>query len=485
MGRAAWLFLLAAPALTAAFACSAILGLEPPPPPADGGVDAGGSTGSGKLTCAALDAGLGPDATVAEGAYAPLVPVTSSDWDWFDATQINMGATQFLGGTFDGRYAYFAPSKGGLVLQHDTQAATFDQGWLAFDVAPAPLKAGGFSGAVYDGSRYVYFVPASTTGNVVARYDTQSGDPKGFASALSWDSFDLSTIGDAGPVAGFFGGAFDTRYLYLVPYLDGTPHGDVVRFDTKGRPPDAGHPDGGDAGSAGPFDNVANWSVSNVAASDPHAAGFNGAIYDGTTLFLVPFANDVFDAGVHGGKSSTVARLTLKNWPGGWSTYDLTNVNGLLYGFIGGGFDGHYVYLAPHASAVVARFESTSALASAAAWSTFDLTRVVAVTGTQVPLCSGTAFDGRFVYFLPGAPPLDILVRYDTLSTFTADCAWSSVDLGTVMVGGKAPGALGGAVFDGEYLYLIPASSGLFGRFHARTPASRPVLPAFQNGSFW
>jgi hypothetical protein len=322
----------------------------------------------------------------------------------------------------------------------------------------------------------------------VVRYDTQSPQsmtPDAFADPAAWDSFDVSTVGDAGAIPGFFGGSFDTRYVYLVPYSNGTPHGKVVRFDTKGPTvhlPDAGHPDGGDGGSAGPFDNASNWSVSNVAASDPHAAGFNGAVYDGASIYLVPYFNDVFDGGVHGGRSATVARLNPKSWPGGSSTYDLTNVNGLLFGFVGGGFDGRYLYLSPHTQAVVARFDSTAtSIGSAAAWSTFDLTRVVQ-TGA-LPVYSGTAFDGRFVYFLPGAAP-NILVRYDRLSTFTADCAWSSVDLGAVMVDAGTPGSLGGAVFDGEYLYLIPFSSGIFGRFHARTPASLPALPEF-HGSFW
>jgi hypothetical protein len=39
-------------------------------------------------------------------------------------------------------------------------------------------------------------------------------------------------------------------------------------------------------------------------------------------------------------------------------------------------------------------------------------------------------------------------------------------------------------VFDGEYLYLIPAAYGVVARFHAKTPASMPALPFF-HGSFF
>jgi hypothetical protein len=75
-------------------------------------------------------------------------------------------------------------------------------------------------------------------------------------------------------------------------------------------------------------------------------------------------------------------------------------------------------------------------------------------------------------------------VRYDTLSPFTADCAWSSVDLSGVTIDGGVPGPFGGAVFDGQYLYLIPYLSPFFGRYSVRTPPSMPALPAF-HGSFW
>jgi hypothetical protein len=46
------------------------------------------------------------------------------------------------------------------------------------------------------------------------------------------------------------------------------------------------------------------------------------------------------------------------------------------------------------------------------------------------------------------------------------------------------PGTYNGAVFDGQYLYLIPNENSFLARFQARTPASMPALPQF-HGSFW
>ncbi len=158
-------------------ACSAILGREPPTPPPDAGPGTGGD-GAAPVVCAALDAELGPDASVEAGTYAPLGPVTASggSFAWFDATQLGAAVTSFYGGTFDGRYVYFA-GQGVNLLRYDTKATAADAftsvlplAWSLFDVKSLGVP-GGFSGAVFDG-RYVYFVP---TQSKVVRYDTHGG----------------------------------------------------------------------------------------------------------------------------------------------------------------------------------------------------------------------------------------------------------------------------------------------------------------------
>ena len=63
------------------------------------------------------------------------------------------------------------------------------------------------------------------------------------------------------------------------------------------------------------------------------------------------------------------------------------------------------------------------------------------------------------------------VVRYDTLATFDADCAWSTMDLTQV---DPAAADYIGAVFDGEFVYLVPHANGVVARFlEAR---SFPVL---------
>jgi hypothetical protein len=260
-----------------------------------------------------------------------------------------------------------------------------------------------------------------------------------------------------------------------------------------GHPPDAGgESDAGgveDAGDAGPtgFADPTHWTSFDVSTVNPLAVGFSGAVFDGASIYLVPFVNYAFNSEVHGGESGIVTRFRTDagfTSAASWSTFDLTDVNGIAVEYTGAAFDGRYVYLVPRAQGIVVRFDTRAALiGNVSAWSTYDLTRLVTNDAAAFDF-TGAAFDGRFVYLIPVGNGFATLVRYDTLSTFTADCAWSSGDLTAIDAGGFVPENFNGAVFDGQYLYLIPDTNGLVARFKAKTPGSMPALPAF-NGSFF
>lgn len=496
-------------------ACSAILGLEAPPdalpsadagpPPADGApVDAGPPP-----VCASLDA-----VTDAGGSYSSIAfdDAGTGAWDWFDTTAISSAhPTSFAGGTFDGRFVYFA-GRGGDIAQYDTMGASFDApaSWAYYGTGTGGPE--GFSGALFDG-RYVYFIPYLDVvpQSRILRYDSAGA----FTSAASWSSFDLLALSADGGAAtsGFVGGGFDGRYLYLVPHADGAPDGRVVRYDTV--EPDAGVADaghsgdaggdaghsgdaGGDAGEdagedAGPgdFGELDRWATFDVSTVNPLATGFSGAAFDGTSLYLAPTSNG---GPIDKGFSAIAARLQTDGGGGfksdaGWSTYDLTNVNGLAFNFVGAGFDGRYVYFAPRGNQVVVRFDTTvKQFNSATAWTSRDLASVLPPAQPDAAALpayyAGVGFDGRFVYLIPAGTGFATVVRYDTLSTFFADCAWSTVDLTQIDAGGVVPQNYNGAVFDGQYLYLVPNSGGIVARFNARTPGLLPSLPAF-HGSFW
>jgi hypothetical protein len=528
-------------------ACSTILGLEAPPAssrdggPSDATIAAENGAGADGSVDVATDAGLdGPDTALVmcqpldagDGAttYFPMTQAVVDEagtyaWSFFDTTPL--GSASFAGGTFDGTYLYFA-GRGNGILRLDPGGSFEDKGsWAYFSPLPSTTPAG-FNGAVYDGTRYVYFVPSSLGGpgttaptSVVVRYDTAGA---GFKVPSSWAAFDMSTLSaDGGPVtAGFLGGGFDGRYVYFVPHNDGVPDGRVVRFDTTVEDaggPDAAAPEAGAEGGVGATDSGSDgapdggedgageagrapeggieaggswafepqlWTTFNAATLDPAAVGFAGAVFDGTALYFVPNVNDVYDAEVSGGTSGTVVRLLTAD--GGfvdaasWSTFDVTKINGLATNFYGGAFADGHLYLAPRGEGIATRFDTSSTqLNTASAWETYDTTRATTAPDGSIAQFAGAAYDGRFVYYVPGRTGLSFVLRYDTWSTFGADCAWSAIDLGQLDAGSIT--FYIGAVFDGQYVYLIPDGSRLFARFRARTPGPLPDLPFF-HGSF-
>ena len=97
-----------------------------------------------------------------------------------------------------------------------------------FNVATVNSAAKGFTGAGYDG-RYLYLVPNYNGSHhgTVARLDTQAT----FGDAGSWSTFNVATVNSA--AKGFYGAGYDGRYLYLVPFNNGSYHGTVARLDTK------------------------------------------------------------------------------------------------------------------------------------------------------------------------------------------------------------------------------------------------------------
>ncbi len=517
--RSAWLVVVCAGAMSAA--CSAILGLDAPPGPDDASTQSDaiapseaspgddGGVPEAQATCAPLDAtsdatgDAAGDATFNPLALAPIDDAGTPAWDFFDTAAFTANtANAFSGGAFDGRYVYFA-GRGQWVTRYDTTAgqAGFEDAsaegidggpaWAGVRVSSLGVPGtipGGFFGAVFDG-RYVYFVPFGTgagNGSVAARYDSQG--PLGAAS--SWASLDLSTLpNDGGAVAsGFTGGAFDGRYVYFFPRNDGVPDGRVLRYDTLASDAGSGG-DAGDAGDAGgatsQFAEPSQWSSFDVSTINAGAVGFGGGVFDGKSIELVPSVNDIYDAAVHNGGSGIAVRLSSGaafEDAAAWSTFDTTRVNGIADEFFGAAFDGQYLYFAPRANGVAVRFDTKAAggFGAVASWSSFNVTPVVAREGGGAPSFLGAAFDGRFVYYAPITPGFGVVARYDTLSPFGAACAWSTVDLTQAPNGDGGYSNFAGAIFDGTYVYFVPSSGGVVARFHARAPeATEPFQGSF------
>jgi hypothetical protein len=258
---------------------------------------------------------------------------TKASWQAFDTTTLNNAASSFIGGTFDGRYVYFAPLNNikVIIARYDTTSDfSVSSSWSTFDMSSL---GGDFWGSVFDG-RYLYLVPDNNSlkGSVV-RYDTKAA----FTDAAAWSTFDQSSVNPA--AKGYRGAAFDGRYVYLVPWqnpLSTTgPDGLVVRYDTTGL-----------------FADGASWSTFDTAMVNSKARGYYGAAFDGRYVVFVPASFGVIARYDTSGSFETAA---------GWSTFDTKTVNAAATGFGTGAFDGRYLYFIPYRSgsgSLFARFDA-------------------------------------------------------------------------------------------------------------------------------
>ncbi len=407
-------------------------------------------------------------ATRPDAPHEGSTPYADLDAGWTSWQLTSTGSYQ--GGTYDGRYVYLAPSPAGAPVQrYDTTRSFTDPGsWETFDpsgVDDSGVK--GFRGAVFDGHD-VYFVGAGSApgGPVVfLRYDGAS-----FHATTSWKTFDATRV--SAQVKGYSGGTFDGRYLYFAPF--GSSH--ALQYDTRKT-----------------FDAASSWVDFDVGTVGSDATLYQGAIFDGTYVYFVP--------DVHASEGGTPScsgvivrydRARPFGSPLAWTTFDIATLDPNACGFVGGVYDGRYVYLTPFYNSTVyvagplvsARYDTRGdgGLTARSSWTLFPISRISTSVGPFI----GGAFDGRYLYFVPyenAVINLDgILARYDTtVGSFEELAAWQTFDLSQVSPLGVG---FAGAVSDGEYLYFVPDTYSVVLRFPARTPRHMPALPDFF-GSFF
>jgi hypothetical protein len=196
-------------------------------------------------------------------------------------------------------------------------------------------------------------------------------------------------------------------------------------------------------------------------SSLPNAAGgtYAGAVFDGRYLYVVPSSVDTpflqYDTKTAFSEDSS------------WKSYTANIMNTTAY--YGGTFDGRYLYFAPstdedgNESGVVERYDTTLGFTADAAWTWVNLP-----TLPGEPLAPkavgffGAVFDGQYVYLVPQGYPADgfpgtVVPRYDTTADFKAPASWELFDTSTL---GSGVGGFESGIFDGSYVYLIPYYAG-------------------------
>jgi hypothetical protein len=181
-----------------------------------------------------------------------------------------LNTSDFDGGCFDGRYAYFAPLAYAAALRYDTRADFQDKkAWEAYDCA----KRFGMKrnvGVIFDG-RHVYYVPYGEC-PVAVRFDTR----RPFTDDKAWQAYELKCT--PGMILGFDGACFDGRYVYYIPYYDEgkVAHGVFLRYDTQGD-----------------FADASSWSCSDATHTEGlFTGGFNAGAFDGRFIYCAPWLKD-------------------------------------------------------------------------------------------------------------------------------------------------------------------------------------------------
>lgn len=371
--------------------------------------------------------------------------MTNPDYDinFFDVTTINPSLKGYSGVAFDGRYLYYAPLSNtmgvfhGFVIRCNTlnEFQNVDS-WESFDITTLNSQACGFVDAFFDG-QFVYFIPYHNTQHhgLVARYNTRES----LDSPDAWSFFDLTQNLDPN-CRGFVSGDFDCRYLYLAPYQCSWTqyNGRMVRFDTKSA-----------------FDDTNSWKMFDSESKWPESRGFHGVVSTLDHTYFIPYVRENRD---YHGFLVRHQKNTEFDDPNNWSNIDLTSIHPLAKGFVGGCFDGRYLYLAPYFNGIerhglVLRADTTRDLMDVTSWETFDMTSLHIDNRGYF----GAVVHGDFIYMLPHCKAEGIyqgrLVRYDRRMDFQSPDAWHFHD--TAQNHPRSMGYMGCATV-GSNLYMAP-----------------------------
>jgi hypothetical protein len=209
---------------------------------------------------------------------------------------------------------------------------------------------------------------------------------------------------------------------------------------------------------------LACFAKDDASSTQPDGGGGvpdSGALADGAIDATTPVPDGGNDGGSDAGGDASTGDGSMAPTYGNvhdvsrWSQLALASVGVTQTSFTTAAFDGRYVYFAPgfdgfsNPQSQIARYDTQAAWTSASAWTTFDLAAVSA----NAKELGGAAFDGRYLYFAPQGQNSagSAIVRYDTQASFTTATSWSVFDSTTLP---NAPVGFRGAAFDGRWVYL-------------------------------
>ena len=418
-------------------------------------------------------------------------------WEIFNIAALGTG---FEGAYFEGRYVYFVPYDSSNLVRYDTQQRFSDiSSWSRYNVV-----RNSFTGINSDG-RYLYLTQAQ---NYIIRFDTKT------VLSSNYPSLDNLAVGEnlyIDSSSGYVGlgtktpqaklDVQDTTNQLRLGYNDSTQvvfnadsfgslnissnnsqsNINVDRMSvsatlfrdqngwmtTKSQSinlPVTNQLGGGFGGSVAPLssgDMTANDFVEFDASTNvANTAGYYGSVFDGRYLYEVPTTTPTTAHGVvirYDTASSFSDRSS-------WTSYNANGSgnadNSMAAGFVGGSFDGRYIYYSPNyvtggltLHGNILRYDTKAPFNSSSSYSVFDATMI----NPNAKGFYGVVFDGRYNYHVPYNLTNVVyhgnILRYDTSGSFKDVASYSVFNATTLDTSAQG---FSGAIFDGKYIYYVP-----------------------------
>ena len=184
----------------------------------------------------------------------------------------NANAKGYTSICFDGQNIYCCPyyngsSAHGLLIKYDTSLSFLSSNVEIKNLESINANLKGFYGLSIT-EDHMYIIPyndGSPHGKLV-----RCNLNKSFSDDNSYEYIDLTSV-DSG-LKGYKGSIYDGRYLYLIPFNNGSRHGKIARIDTYNF-------------------NTSNVEFLDLANVNANFEGFWGASFDGKYMYLVPNNN--------------------------------------------------------------------------------------------------------------------------------------------------------------------------------------------------
>jgi len=226
--------------------------------------------------------------------------------NWPAGVSVATGSGAFAGGVFDGTYVWLVPHNAAKIVRIDPDEPNSTQ-MHGVDIPGYSADTAAFWGGIFDGSS-LWLVPWNADSVTKMNVTTETVTDVAFSGLTNFSV----------PDGAFVGGSFDGNRVWLAPY-----NADRIVSIAIGDDSMTGY---------GTADDDTQWPAGYTHGT----AAFNGAVFDGADVWLVPFESD------HLVKVDAVtgALSSYTNFPGTVTPSDVDK-------FAGAGFDGTKIYLVP------------------------------------------------------------------------------------------------------------------------------------------